>query len=181
MFLQVIAKFETNLSASITAGDSTAVLNSVMTGDGVEVPEDTYGAIIDEENGSQEYVICSISGSNVTFLRRGISFIDGQTEIPALKKAHRKGASFKIVNHPALRLILNLFSSLNDDPEDVSSQCTGSNIVFTTTKDINVLFYISQNGGLLIKGKDFTVTGLRQITLSIPAPLAGETLHIKYL
>lgn len=65
-------------------------------------------------------------------------------------------------------------------PENLSSQCNGSNLVFTTANSISKLTWVSLNGALLIEGLDLTFSG-NEITLSCSAPANGEKLYVLYI
>ena len=65
-------------------------------------------------------------------------------------------------------------------PENLSSQCDGSNTDFTTTRNINAVQWLSLNGTLLMEGVNFTIIGNNKITLTSPVPSLGEELFIKY-
>lgn len=110
--LNVIAQFETTLSAGISASATSGVLVSNVTNDGdsATIPNGTYGVVIDERNSSREYAIITIAGYNFTVVARGLSYIDGITEKASNKFAHRKGASIKISTHPALRQLIDIIN-----------------------------------------------------------------------
>ncbi len=65
-------------------------------------------------------------------------------------------------------------------PENLSSQCNGSNKVFTTDKDIKSILIIHYNGGVLTEGVEVTKTGAKEITLGF-APASGDDLRLKYI
>ena len=71
-------------------------------------------------------------------------------------------------------------SLLSTPPEDLSAQCDGANLVFTTTRSINAILWVNISGGGIIEGLDFTITGDKEITLTF-APSSGNQLFIKYV
>lgn len=101
---KIIAKFETSLSAGIDYSASLMTLSSIVTKNTTNMPAGTYGFVIDEGTGDEEYVlgICDGSTAVITGLTRGVSYLDGLTSVPTLAKSHRKGAQVKISDHPAL-------------------------------------------------------------------------------
>lgn len=74
-----------------------------------------------------------------------------------------------------------VLQNLNTLPEDLSSQCNGSNLVFSINNPILSIVFLSLNGQMLIEGVDFNKTGENQITLLSYAPEVGEKLFIKYV
>jgi hypothetical protein len=102
------SKFQTTLASGISAASTTATLASNLTADNDSstLPNGDYGFVIDENNSSREYVIASVVGTALTFVKRGLAMSDGDTEKTPNKKAHRKGSSIKIVDHPVLARII---------------------------------------------------------------------------
>ena len=105
------ALFETTLQDTITSSANAMTLITGTDKDGSAL-SGTIGFIIDEGSASEEFVLGSVTGTAVTSMTRGISVADGTTEVAGLKKAHRKGASIKITNHP---LLIRLYRVINGD------------------------------------------------------------------
>lgn len=125
--LKAVAEFETTLVNGITASSATAKLVSNVTKDtdGSTLPNGDYGFVIDERNGRREYVIATVNGFDLTFVKRGISFADGDTEKSSNKFSHRKGASIKITAFPILiRMLEQMGGTINLDgvPKNPSSR-----------------------------------------------------------
>ena len=110
--INVIAQFETTLASGISKTSTSGVLLSNVTGDndGATIPNGDYGVVIDERNSKREYAIITINGFNFTFVKRGLSFIDGDTVKDGNKFDHRKGAVIKIVTHPLVTLMVRAFN-----------------------------------------------------------------------
>lgn len=106
-----VAGFETSLASSLTDSDTQMTLVSFTTDDGVDLTVGKqYAFTIDEGSASREFVIGTASSSNrIVNMIRGISVVDGATEVEANKKPHRRGASVKITNFQlvAITNILN--------------------------------------------------------------------------
>ena len=104
---KIIAKFETTLSTGISDADTSMTLSSITTGNGTAMPAGTYGFVLSEGKAEEEYILadCDGSSSTLTNLSRGLSYLDGVTEVEALSNAHRKGAVVKITDHPILVLM----------------------------------------------------------------------------
>lgn len=102
--IKAIAQFETNLASGISPTSTTVKLISNLTNDddGATLPNGDYGFVIDSRNSNREYVIATVSGYDLTFTKRGLSYIDGDTVKTGNKKSHRKGASIKITSFPIL-------------------------------------------------------------------------------
>lgn len=101
---KVIAFFETTLASAITSSATSFTLTSAEDKEGVSLAADTYGFVIDEGSSNEEIVIATCTGTACTSAKRGVSVSDGDTEVAALKKAHRRGASIKITDAPFLLL-----------------------------------------------------------------------------
>ena len=114
--INVIAQFQTTLTSGISAAATTGVLesNASADNDGATIPDGDYGIVIDERNGRREYAIITVSGYDFTFVKRGLSMIDGDTEKAGNTFAHRKGAEIKIVSHPVITQMVRIFNG--DDP-----------------------------------------------------------------
>lgn len=112
--INVIAQFKTILATGISKTATSGVLdsNSSSDNDGATIPNGDYGIVIDERNSSREYAIITVDGFNFTFVKRGLSVIDGITEKDANKFDHRKGAEIKIVSHPIIPLMSKTFNGL---------------------------------------------------------------------
>ena len=110
--INAIAQFETTLASGISKTSTTGVLLSNVTGDndGATIPNGDYGVVIDERNSKREYAIITIAGFNFTFVKRGLSFIDGDTVKTGNQFDHRKGAVIKIVTHPLITLMVKAFN-----------------------------------------------------------------------
>lgn len=118
-----IANFSTSLTNSITASDTSMTLVSITTEAGTTLTNGAvYGFVIDEGTSIQETVIGTVDTSNntVTGLTRGVSPITGNTEITALKKAHRRGASVKITDHPVLPVLARILNGVETIPNPLS-------------------------------------------------------------
>lgn len=106
---QVVALFETSLAVKITSAGTSMTLTSGETKDTTTL-SGFYGFIIDEGTASEEFVTASCTVTTCTDLTRGISVITGDTEVAALKKAHRRGGSVKITNHPVLAVMARIMN-----------------------------------------------------------------------
>lgn len=111
-----IAGFETSLASSITDTDTTMTLVSFTTEDGTDLTVGkTYSFTIDEGSASREFVTGEVStGNSIINMTRGVSVVDGVTEVAANKKNHRRGASVKITNFQLVTItnILNTTATL---------------------------------------------------------------------
>jgi hypothetical protein len=98
------ALFETSLQDRISSTDTslTLVANSLRGGESLS----GYNCLtIDEGRTDQEFVCGTVSGTSVTGLSRGISFLTGTTTIAGNQWAHRKGANVKVTDYPALIIV----------------------------------------------------------------------------
>jgi hypothetical protein len=100
-----IAFFETTLASAISDTATSFNLTSATDKDGTTLASSTYAFVIDEGSSNEEIVIADCTGTACVRVERGISARTGNTEVTALKKAHRRGASVKITDAPILMLV----------------------------------------------------------------------------
>lgn len=100
-----IAFFETTLASAITDSATSFTLTSATDKDGTVLASSTYAFVIDEGSSNEEIVIADCTGTTCTNALRGVSARTGNTEVAALKKTHRRGASVKITDAPILMLV----------------------------------------------------------------------------
>jgi hypothetical protein len=113
------ALFETTITETIDEADTTIPLQSLSNGQGSTlVNGTTVGLILDEGEDSgnadygQEFIIGTVDTGNtrLTSCLRGVSLVDGVTEVTANKKKHRRGASVKMTAHPYLVRVIRLLN-----------------------------------------------------------------------
>lgn len=171
-----IALFETTLASSITSSATSFTLTSAVDKDGTTFATSTYAFIIDEGTASEEFVIADCTGTACTNAERGISVRTGETEVTALKKAHRRGASIKITDAPSL-LILSRLSQGVTDYENVLRYDSG---LSTTTiasdprniVNVELLNEVAFNGANIISSTE-TSRGL--VELATQSEMASST------
>lgn len=105
----VVALFETSLQNSISDSATTMTLVSATTKSGTTL-NGTYGFIINEGSTNEEFVVATCVSTSCTSMLRGIDVIDGETEVSALKKTHRRGESVKITNFPQLAILSRILN-----------------------------------------------------------------------
>lgn len=114
----IVALFETSLASSVT---STGTSMTLVTGTDKQgnALSGTYGFIIDEGSASEEFVLCSATGTALSGCTRGISVTDGKTAVTALQKTHRRGASIKITNYPQLAILSRILNASESIPNKI--------------------------------------------------------------
>lgn len=122
-----VALFETTITSTITSTATTIPLASLSDGQGsVLTNASVRGFIIDEGEDSgnadygQEYIIGTVdtAGVQLTGCLRGVSFVDGITEVSANKKKHRRGASVKMTSHPYLISVIRALNGTDQFDAD---------------------------------------------------------------
>jgi len=102
---KIIADFDTQLAAPVSAGDTTATIVSVTDDDGNTIPNGTYGFTIDAGNSSKEYIICTLTSTALTAIytatRQGVT-------TSGFARAHRRGAKVTITDWSAIKGIQNV-------------------------------------------------------------------------
>lgn len=155
----VVALFETSLASKIT---STATSMTLITGTDKEGNSlsGTYGFVIDEGTASEEFVTASCTATACSSLARGISVVTGNTEITALKKSHRRGASVKISNHPQLAVISRILNGDETIPNIISY---ASQPTFTGNEEIPTKKYVDDTVSAGAPDASTTTKGLVEI------------------
>lgn len=103
------AVFQTSLQNSIGTSDTSMTL---VTGTN-KAGNSLSGYMcfnIDEGTSLEEFVCGTVSGTAVTSMLRGIDPVDGDTEVTALKKSHRRGASVKITDYPSIAIVSRILN-----------------------------------------------------------------------
>lgn len=121
---KTIAFFETTLAASLNDTATAFTLTAATDKDGTVLADDTYSFVIDEGSSNEEIVICRCIGTTVTEALRGVSVATGNTEVTALKKTHRRGASVKMTTAPIVPIIANIMRG--EDELDFTPTLGGS-------------------------------------------------------
>lgn len=114
-----VAVFQTSLQSSITSSATSMTLVS-----GTDKSGDSISGYIcfniDEGTALEEFVCGTASGTAVTGMLRGIDPIDGDLEVTALKKAHRRGASVKVTNYPSLGILSRILNGNETIPNPIT-------------------------------------------------------------
>lgn len=110
----VVALFETTLASRISDVATSLTLTSATDGDGNTLASSTYGLILDEGSANEELILADCAGAACTNLTRGISVRTGTSTVAALREEHRRGASVKITDAPALMFLMNVFKGRQD-------------------------------------------------------------------
>jgi microcystin-dependent protein len=105
---EVRALFETTLASRISATDTSFTLTSATDIDGTSLASSTYAFIIDEGTASEELVLADCTATACTNATRGLSGRTGTTTVTTLRSEHRRGASVKITDAPALIYVMNV-------------------------------------------------------------------------
>lgn len=105
----VVATFETSLAFAVGSTDTSMTLVAASTTAGGSL-SGYIGFVIDEGETAEEFIVCTVDGRALTSCLRGIDPIDGNLEVSALQKAHRRGSSVKITNHPVLAVAVRILN-----------------------------------------------------------------------
>lgn len=99
-----IANFQASLTSGISSSATSFLISTITDNDGVVIPAGTYGITFDQGTNVQEHMIITLDGSTLTatIVTRGLSVVDGKTNIPAQQFAHRRGATIKMTDHAIL-------------------------------------------------------------------------------
>lgn len=169
-----IAFFETTLAASISSSATTFTLTSAVDKDGTTLASSTYAFVIDEGSSNEEIVIADCTATACTNAERGISARTGNTEVTALKKAHRRGASVKMTDAPLLPLVARI---LRGEGTVEFTPSTGGNLVTKTYVDSLALGITTVAATLIDDGIGELATGV-QAASSTATDQSGSPLFL---
>lgn len=166
-----VATFQTSLQASITATATSMTLVS-----GTNAAGDALSGYtcfnIDEGTSIAEFVCGQASGTAITSMIRGIDPVDGDLEVTALKKAHRRGASVKITNYPALGILSRI---LNGNEQIPGAITYASGVTPTASGDLTDKEYVlSVVAGGTVSFEKVVVAGTAGETIS-----SGNFVYLK--
>ncbi len=114
-----VAVFTTSLQASITSSATSMTLVNGTNKAGNNLSGYTCFTI-DEGTTIEEFVCGTATGTSIASMIRGIDPVDGDLEVTALKKAHRRGATVKITNYPALAIVSRILNGDETLPNKIS-------------------------------------------------------------
>lgn len=148
-----IAFFETTLASAISSSATTFTLTSATDKDGTTLASSTYAFVIDEGSSNEEIVIADCTATACINAERGISVRTGNTEVTALKKAHRRGASVKITDAPILPLLARISRGEEGIPSASYYNSTVSTSSFSNDQQLvskGYVDYLAFNGAGVI-------------------------------
>ena len=143
-----VASFKTTLTSRISSSDTTLTLDSVLDDEGNAI-SGTKGFVLDEGTSTEEFIVGTVTGSTLTSCLRGVSVVDGITEVSARKFAHRKKTTVKITTHPYLiRIVRALNGTDGFDPAAILKYSSAP----TITPGSNQIPDVSYVDGVAIAG-----------------------------
>lgn len=168
---KLLANFETTLAATMSAAATTLTLDRSTDGDAVTL-SGTYELTFDEGTSSEEHMYVTLAGASGTVTRRGLSRVDGWTEVTANKLQHNRGASVKITNF-SLVLLSRL---LNGDDTFNSVDWTGvesiSGLATPTSGETTKAANVAYANALAIAGAPDATTAVKGIVKMSTAPVS---------
>lgn len=132
-----VALFESSLTSGISSSADSFSLTSGLDKDGNALASSTYAFIIDEGTSDEEFVIADCTGSSTSTAcvgaKRGVSALTGTSTVSALQKAHRRGASVKITDAPALLIVTRILKGEGNIPAKLRYN---SSFTFTNSNEL---------------------------------------------
>jgi len=128
---KVVASYESSLASKITSSATSLTLVSGVDDAGTSL-SGYICFVIDEGTASREFVCGTASGTAISSMIRGIDMQDGNLEVTALKKSHRRGASIKISDYPILGVLARM---LNGDETLPNIMSYASALSFTAASN----------------------------------------------
>ena len=155
----VNAGYESSLATKITSTATSLTLVS-----GVDEAGNALSGYlcftISEGTASREFVCGTASSTAITGMIRGVDTQDGNLEVTALKKSHRRGDSVKITDYPIIGILARI---LNGDETIPNKLTYASQPTITGDEDIATKLYVD---GVSISGvsdASFIAKGLVEI------------------
>lgn len=168
----VVALFESSLRSRVTAEATSMTLVSGTDASG-DALSGTIGFVIDEGTTSEEFVICTASGTALTSCLRGLDPVDGETEVTALKKEHRRGASVKISNFPQLAIISRILNGDETIPNLLTYDTSVLIGVGSATSTLTTKYYVDNVAVAGASNADESTKGIGEI--ATPSEMAAST------
>ena len=100
---KILANFETSLAATMSSSATTLTLNRSTDADGNTL-SGLYSLTFDEGTTTEEHMTVTLAGAAGTVSRRGLSRVDGYTEVTANKFRHERGGSVKVTSFALLNI-----------------------------------------------------------------------------
>lgn len=120
-----VARFETSLAAALSATATSTTLVSGTDAAGNALAG-YIGFTINEGATNEETIACTAAGTALSNCIRGISPTDGDLEVTALKKTHRRGESVKITDHPLVTIIARILNGDETIPNALKYNSTST-------------------------------------------------------
>lgn len=161
-----VAVFQTSLASAVTSSATSMTLVN-----GTNAAGNTLSGYtcfnLDEGTSLEEFVCGTASGTSVTSMIRGIDPVDGDLEVTALKKGHKRGASVKVTDYPSIAILSRV---LNGDETLPNAIKYASGVAPSTADDLTDKGYV--DGVAIAGGADAstTVKGLAKLST---APVSG--------
>lgn len=167
-----VAWFETSLASKITSSATSMTL--VSGEDAAENDLDGYMCFtIDEGTSVQEFVCGTASSTAVSSMIRGIDPIDGDLEVSALKKAHRRGASVKVTNYPQLAILSRIVDGAETFPNIL--EYASANTFTAGSNEIPSVLYVDTVATSGAAYGSYTVQGLFELATTSELALGTAT------
>lgn len=174
---KVLANFETSLAAKMSSSTTTFTLNSSVDGDGSSL-SGVYELTVDEGASTEEHLYATLAGASGTVTRRGLSRVNGWTEVTGNKYQHERGASVKITNFSLILInrLLNGDDTFNSVAWTGVSSISGLStpISSETTKAANVDFVLNTSYAGTVDGAE-AVKGLFEAADSTEVAAGDDT------
>lgn len=174
---KLLANFSNSLAATMSASATTCTLSTSTDPDGSSL-SGLYEVTFDEGTSSEEHMYVTFTGASGAVSRRGLSKVDGWTEVSGNKYRHDRGASVKITDISLLLIsrLLNGTDTFNAvdwlGVNSISGLATPSSGETTKAANVDYVNGVSIAGApdaaLSVKG----ITKLSVAPASATAPIA---------
>lgn len=168
---KIVANFSTSLAAAMATGATTGTLQSATDSDGVALPAGRYFLTIDRDNGSLEFISCSLSGTALTNIKT-VS-VQG-TETSGTARPHRVGANVIISDFAVLKMMLNLLDGTTKFDAATPLEYDGTVSLSTNNQIATVGYVLGVVTGGTVNFSTQSVTGLAGETV-----VAGNIVYFK--
>ncbi len=161
---KITANFQTSLAANMAIGATTGTLQSAVDSDGATLATGRYFLTIDRDNGSLEFISCTLTGTALTNVKhvtmRGV-------ESAGTTKTHRVGANVIISDFAVLQMMLNVLDGTTSFDSGTPLKYDGQPTLSDPTAIPTVQFVLdtATGGTVTFSNQMFAVT-------------AGETLAV---
>lgn len=171
MIADIIANFKTTLAKSVEPGDVVAEVTSIVTLDGTDIPNGTYGFTIGVNDEIEHFTAVNDNGTLTEI--KSVNFVDG-AETVGFKKEHDIGDEVRITNHVALKRLIRLLQGIDGISATNPLRYLEAPTLSNSNEIATVGYVLSVVTGGTVTTDSIVIAGTADEGI-----IAGETIYLK--